>query len=245
MRSDRIASIVRVALVLPLTLSCAACLASKPAHSNLKPSKVDAHMHDATTDPSPSGSAGAIAPDTITRDLLKYIVSTRTERDLERSRFWAAMRLPPAELSDTQFFEEEDGYQAFTQELKNTQWSYTVSFSEGTDEVGSRAVRLVFDHPDNRVQNTGLDLGPICGIDLDGFRNELTHAGFLEGPPEPSRFEYEGKGAMSVTFTRGDIHVVLATQQEAALPVIKRAHACVLSVEARAFPNAQTDKASR
>lgn len=202
-------------------------------------------MHDAPPRLSPSGNTDVIAPQTIANDLLEFIRATRSESDLERRRFWKALRFPLHELSQSQYSTEENGYQAFTQELADTNWSYTVSFNEAGRVAGSKSVSLRFEHPDNRAENTDIDLGPICEVDFDGYHSALTQAGYLEGPPEPSRFEFENKAVTTFVFSRGDVHVWILTQQEAAQPEAKRRHACVISVEARTYSQSRKDEEQR
>ncbi|TXI48864.1 MAG: hypothetical protein E6Q50_09210 [Lysobacter sp.] len=208
------------------------------------PSKVDSPMHDATTPPSPSDRTGEIAPETIVKRLLEFIRATQSVREMERGRFWTALALPPQVLSDRQYFGEEEGYQSFSQEIADTRWSYTVSFSENSNDGGSRSARLSFEHPENRNQNTDIDLGSICGVDIEAFRKDMKAAGFSEMRQEPSQFEYESKGVSSFGFRRNGILVDVVAQREAAQPEAKRKHLCVLGVEVRAFSDSPADGAS-
>jgi len=211
--------------------------------TNFNPSEVNASMHDATMRPSPSDNPRTIAPEKVVKDFMEFISTIHSERDLESSRFWTAMHMPPQEINDDQYFAEESGYQAFSQQLPNTPWSYLVSFVEISEEPRSKSVRLEFNHPGNRVLNKSLDLGPVCGVDLEAFRKEMVGAGFLEGPSEPDRFEYEDKGVMAFIFMRGDIFVDVFSQWEAAEPEAKHQHACIRSIEARINLVPHTNKA--
>jgi len=239
----RIAAFARTALLMAPALACAACLATARAPAAPTPdhSRKEVHMHEATT---PAASA-AIAAQTLAKRWLAFAGEVRSARDFERGRFWKAMGLPPQELSDSQSFEEEPGYQAFTQEFAGGQWAGIASFGDGDGQPGARFARLAFEHPDDRLDNAALDLGPVCELDLDGFRKALLGAGYLEGPSEPSAAEYASKGTATVVFNRGSLQVSLVTQREAAQPQARRERACVLSAEARDFAPAQPDAGSR
>jgi hypothetical protein len=196
-------------------------------------------MHDATSHPAPTGGSSFISPESIVQTLLAFINATHSERDFERKRFWTAMQLPPQQLSDQQYFEEEPGYQAFTQELADARWSYSLSLNEATQESGSPVARLAFEPPYDRAP----DLGPICGVDFDTFRSELAKNGFVEGPPERGKSDYDAEGKKPFWFLRDRTSVSILTQQEATRPEAKRQHLCVLMVEARLLP--ESDEASR
>ena len=237
----RIAAVARTALLLAPALACAACLATARAPAAPTPdhSRKEVHMHDATT-PAPSS---AFAAQTLAKRWLAFAGEIRSARDFERGRFWKTMGLPPQALSDSQYFEDESGYQAFTQEFAGGQWAGIASFGDGDGQPGARFARLAFEHPDDRLDNAALDLGPVCALDLDGFRQALLGAGYLEGPTEPSAAEYANKGTATVVFNRGSLQVSLVTQRAAA--PAQRERACVLSAEARDFSAAQPDAGSR
>lgn len=235
----RIAAFARTALLLAPALACAACLATArpPAAPTPDHSRKEVHMHDAMT---PAASA-ALAAQTLAERWLAFAGEIRSARDFQRSRFWKTMGLPPQELGDRQYFAEESGYQAFTQEFAGGQWAGIASFGDGDGQPGARFARLAFEHPDDRLDNAALDLGPVCEVDLDGFRQALLRAGYLEGPTEPSAPEYANKGTATVVFSRGSLQVSLVTQRATA----RAQRACVLSAEARDFSAAQPDAGSR
>lgn len=239
----RIAAFARTALLLAPALACTACLATQRAPAAPTPdhSRKEVHMHDATT-PAPST---AIAAQTMAKRWLAFADQARASRDFERARFWKAMELPPQQLSDSQYFEEEPGYQAFTQEFAGGKWAGIASFGDGDGQPGARFARLAFEHPDDRLDNAALDLAPVCGLDLDGFRKALLDAGYLEGPTAPSDAGYASKGTATVVFSRGPLQVSLVTQREAAQPQARRERACVVSAEARDFSESPSDAGSR
>lgn len=99
------------------------------------------------------------------------------------------MQLPPKEHDEAQYFAEEDGYQAFSKQLKDTGGSYLVSFTERTQESRTKSARLEFDGATDTPAS-----GTKCGVDIDQFRESITAAGFSEGPVEPSRLNNETLG---------------------------------------------------
>lgn len=236
MSAVRPAAALRMTLLVP-ALVCIACAAipHTPLESAPAASGKQAGMHDAAARPAPALSARAITAETMARRWLEFTRAARSGLDLERGRFWKTMGLPLHKLSQSQYFAEEAGYQAFTQELADSKWSGTASFGDGDEQSGSRFARLAFEHPDNRLGNVELDLGPVCGVDLAGFRKALRGAGYMEGPTEPSALEYDSKGSTTIVFIRGALQVSLVAQREAAQPQARRERVCVLSAEARAF----------
>jgi len=60
------------------------------------------------------------AVEAVTGNFIAFISALRSGADVERRRFWAAMRLPPEALNGAQYFTKEGGHQAFAQQANNT-----------------------------------------------------------------------------------------------------------------------------
>lgn len=190
-------------------------------------------MHDTTSHPARSGSSSFISPESIVQKLLAFIGGAHSGSDLERIRFWVAMQLPPHELSDRQYFEEEEGYQAFTQEVADTRWSYIVSLNQGSSESGLPRVRLAFESPNGVAQ----DFAPVCRIDFESFRIALVGKGFVEGPPNVGKTDHAIVGRRKAWLIRDDISIHILAQQDAGQPGAKEGRFCLLAVEARSLSN--------